>query len=370
MLPTGGGGNILKPMRTVLVAILCLSSSALAAQPIVLGYYPYWVANRFPPTAIDFKSFTHICHAFLMSDLDGKLKTDEGSVPSLALTEAAHKVGTKVLLSLGGAGSGNYFNAQTPAAQDAFVEGTLKMIAAYGYDGADMDWEQPETDADRAFHLRMSQSLRKGLDEMGRKTGRKFLLTAAFPASDWSGKWHDSEGLLKIYDFVNVMTYDFAGSWHQEATHNAPLFPAPGDSHGGSVAGGPAYWGSKKGWPKEKLNLGLACYGRGAEVAAPYASLKKGAPKSKYEYMDYKDILPLIKAGWTRSWDADAKSPWLAAPDKSAVMSYDDPESIALKAAWAKEQGLGGIFFWDINADRLDDGSSPLVAAARSAFLK
>jgi chitinase len=336
---------------------------------VVLGYYPYWVANRFPPTAIDFKSFTHICHAFLMSDKDGKLVVDEGSVPSLALTEAAHKAGVKVLLSLGGANSNAYFNAQSQAAQDAFVKGTLEWVEKYGYDGLDLDWEHPESAENTASYLVMAKNLRKGLAALGKKTGKTYLFTAAVPEGDWYGKWYDGPALLELMDFLNIMTYDYAGPWHQVATHNAPLKASPRDPYGGAVSKALDYWTLKKGWPKERLNLGLPCYGRGADVSAPYAALVKGAPRSKVEYLDYKDIPALIEAGWTRSWEAEVQAPWLSSPGKTAVLAYDDPESMALKAAWARASGMGGIFFWDINADRFDDGSSPLVAAARKAFL-
>ncbi|MFB7699812.1 glycosyl hydrolase family 18 protein, partial [Streptomyces sp. NPDC056099] len=34
--------------------------------------------------------------------------------------------------------------------------------------------------------------------------------------------------------------------------------------------------------------------------------------------------------------------------------SYDTPATIASKTAWAKNQGLGGSFFWELSGDTAD----------------
>ncbi len=60
--------------------------------------------------------------------------------------------------------------------------------------------------------------------------------------------------------------------------------------------------------------------------------------------------------------------PWLHSPDGRTVIGYDDPESAALKGAWARKNRYGGIFFWDMNADRMPDGSHPIIAAAVKAW--
>jgi len=47
---------------------------------------------------------------------------------------------------------------------------------------------------------------------------------------------------------------------------------------------------------------------------------------------------------------------------------YDDAESVALKTEWAKKQGFRGVFFWQVAADRLPDGTNPLQEASRTAW--
>ena len=67
-----------------------------------------------------------------------------------------------------------------------------------------------------------------------------------------------------------------------------------------------------------------------------------------------------------RQWDDETKNPWLIAPDRSGVIGYDDAQSASLKTEWAMKLGLRGVFFWEIGADRLEDGTNPLQEASRA----
>ena len=33
------------------------------------------------------------------------------------------------------------------------------------------------------------------------------------------------------------------------------------------------------------------------------------------------------------------------------MISYDDPQSLELKATYAKNRGLGGVMFWELSSD-------------------
>jgi chitinase len=53
------------------------------------------------PPDVHFPLYTHICHAFLVADGEGKVKPSR-IVPSKKLTNDAHLAGVKVMVSLGG----------------------------------------------------------------------------------------------------------------------------------------------------------------------------------------------------------------------------------------------------------------------------
>jgi chitinase len=66
------------------------------------------------------------------------------------------------------------------------------------------------------------------------------------------------------FDFINVMSYDFHGSWDEKTGHNSPLYGRAGEPEKDK------YWNInssihiwiEKGCPTRKLNLGMSAYGR------------------------------------------------------------------------------------------------------------
>ena len=71
--------------------------------PLMMTYYPGWVADAFPPERIDFTRFDWIDFAFVVPDENFALALGENeSDVLLRLVGLAHRVGKKVKLSVGG----------------------------------------------------------------------------------------------------------------------------------------------------------------------------------------------------------------------------------------------------------------------------
>lgn len=323
------------------------------------------------PRAIKFDLYTHICHAFVTADGDGKIRTGR-NVPSRELTGEAHKAGVKVLLSLGGWGWDKQFASivSKPEAEDLYASSVMKIVDEYDYDGIDLDWEYPDTQDEVVGFERLTRRFRKALDELGEKEGRPMQVTMAASCNPGTLKWLGKDFLLETMDWVNVMTYDMAGDWTPYAGHHSPLFASSKQPEGGarSTEAAMKFLVEERGIPANRLAVGLPLYGRGFAVKEPYASTK-GAPRARIPEGGYSNLHRLnAEQGWSRVWDDETKNPWLIAPDRSAVIGYDDAESIGLKTEWAMKQGFRGVFFWQINADRLPDGSNPLQEAARKEW--
>ena len=193
------------------------------------------------------------------------------------------------------------------------------------------------------------------------------LQTMAAAAGTNTLKWLSNEFLLETMDWVNVMTYDMAGEGSEYAGHHSPLFAStkqPGSPRSSELS---MKYLIARGMPGNRLALGIPLYGKGFSVAEPYA--KNTGKGRRGPGGHYSKLVQLQKEeGWLRRWDDETKGPWLVAPDRSAVIGYDDPESVALKTEWAMKLGLRGVFFWEINQDRLVDGTNPLQEAARQEF--
>lgn len=98
------------------------------------------------PQKINFGFYTHLCHAFVVADEDGKIRPSK-TCPSRLLVHDAHKAGVKVLLSLGGWGWDKQFTAivSKAEAEDRYVASVMAIVNEYDYDGIDLDWEYPDT---------------------------------------------------------------------------------------------------------------------------------------------------------------------------------------------------------------------------------
>jgi chitinase len=339
------------------------ASSKQTSSPIVLGYYPSWDTGISPP-AIRYELFTHLAHAFVTATTEGLLRT-EGNLPSEDLTRRAHNAGVKVLLSVGGADSGAYMGdiCLDDARRANFIGQLLTMVERYGYDGIDLDWEFPRNSAERDALTTLARELREAL-------GKRRLLTAAQSGTPEICRLVDMRALQDYLDFVSVMTYDIHGPWSGHAGHNAPMRTPSGDrarctSH--SLEAQMAHWRLSGSWGPERLLVGIPCSGRGFPVPRWYMDLPK---KSKYarEYVAFRDVEKLLQEGWKKHWDEEAGVPWLASPTGQEIISYDDEASAKEKGAWAKKEGYGGIFFWEITQDVVG-GRNRIVEAARAGFL-
>jgi chitinase len=106
------------------------------------------------------------------------------------------------------------------------------------------------------------------------------------------------------------------------------------------------------GVPPEKLVLGVPFYGRGwggvdetnDGLYQPYS----GFPNGEYEYSD---LVANYVGKFQRFWNDTTKVPWLYDADSGTMITYDDPESLALKANYVKEQQLGGVMIWELASD-------------------
>ena len=348
-----------------MVLALLLSLAVAQEAPrraAVLGYYPSWAA-KLPAKDIRFERFTHLAHAFLQAEPDGRLKGDP-AIPSADFARRAREKRVVPLLSLGGAGSGETFFAitQAPEALRRYVEAVTSAARDHGYGGYDLDWEFPLDVEGRDGLSRLVAALRKASPSA--------FLSVAVSATDWYGRWWDVEALRPHVDQLNVMAYDFHGSWSAHAGHPAPLRPAAGDEACGAshaVVAAADYWIVQRKWPAERLSIGIPAYGVGFAVRQWH---QKPAGKASIGTAPYRELRRLLDgADWVRAWNADAGVPTLVRRDGAELIGYEDPESAALKGAWARERGVGGIFFWHIEQDWVD-GDHALVRAASEAFLK
>ncbi|ALM38557.1 glycosyl hydrolase family 18 protein [Streptomyces albidoflavus] len=274
----------------------------------------------------------------------------------------------KVLWSFGGwTWSGGFTDAvKNPA---AFAKSCHDLVEdprwADVFDGIDLDWEYPN-----ACGLSCDSSGPAALKNMVQAMRAQFgtdLVTAAITADASSGGKLDAAdyaGAAQYFDWYNVMTYDFFGAWDKTgptAPHSAlnsySGIPKADFHSAAAIAKLKA-----KGVPASKLLLGIGFYGRGWTGVTQDApgGTATGPATGTYEagIEDYKVLKNTCPATGSVGGTAYAKcgSNW---------WSYDTPATIKTKMAWAKDQGLGGAFFWEFSGDT---AGGELVAAMDSGL--
>ncbi len=359
---------------TLLWMAVCLRPEVgCAADPparVMIGYYASF--GDLKVDDIPWQRLTHLCHAFLTTDSDGKLVTNN-RVPSRALTTAAHAKGVRVLLSLGGGNTTAAFEQVTKSdsAIVRYTEQVVGLVAANEYDGIDVDWEYPRTSAMKDKFTRLIVALRQKLDAAPNSRGR-YELTAAVSTSNYFGQHIDTAAVVPQLDWLHVMTYDFSGPWDRIAAHHAPLLPSRDDPARSwrSVESAMAYWHQSRHVPADKLVVGLPLYGRAFPATKRYARLDP-QQKKQHGVLTYREIQQLLKNKWKASWDDELQVPWMQTPTgEKLLVAYDDRNSIFRKTLWTREQGYRGVFFWALHQDRMPDGKHWLVEAAHKAWPK
>lgn len=360
-------------MKPIRLAFFSLSSAiiflmagqgiAVAAEkaPVVVGYYPHW-ATQPTPQQIKFEYFTHLIHAFVAVDEQGRPEP-RSTVPGKSLTEAAHAAGVKVLLGLGGGSNGNNFAAMVrdEAKSQRFIREIVALAGANGYDGLDIDWEFPAV-GDEAALVRFVTDLHREL----KAANPQSLLAIALPKGNYYGQWFRVSELKDKLDFVQIMTYDFHGPWTSHAGFNASLYETTSDTVDGkslSFDSAVDYW-LQRGFSARQILVGIPLYGHG------FKAKSWGQPnteKSDYPDVTFLQARRMLNEGWQRHWDAEAAVPWMVSPDGEEIISYDDETSVLLKGAWAQRKGVQGIFFWNIAQD-FSDGEHLLVREARKGW--
>ncbi|NEA87266.1 chitinase [Streptomyces sp. SID7958] len=275
----------------------------------------------------------------------------------------------KVLYSFGGwTYSGGFGQAaQNPV---AFAKSCKAVVEdprwADVFDGIDIDWEYPnacgltcDTSGPAAFRT-LSQALRA-------EFGDDYLVTAAITADGSDGGKIDAAdygGAAQYLDWYNVMTYDYFGAWDKTGPTNphSPLTSFDGIPKEGFNSAAAIAKLKAKGVPAKKLLLGIGFYGRGwtgVTQSAPGGTATGAAPGT-YEagIEDYKVLKTACPVTGTFAGTAYAHcgNNW---------WSYDTPATINGKMAWAKNQGLGGAFFWEFSGDT---ANGELVSAIHSGL--
>ncbi|HKJ80660.1 MAG TPA: glycosyl hydrolase family 18 protein [Ignavibacteriaceae bacterium] len=312
-----------------------------------------------------------------------------GQFNQLRKLKARHPA-LRILISIGGWGGSKYYSDAllTPELREKFVDEVInryilgnlpevnnaggKGVAAGIFDGVDIDWEFPLRGGAEGIHNNKND--KENLTALLALFRKKFdainpalILTAAIPADKPNVDNYDIKTDQKYLNWINLMTYDYHGSWNDVTAHHTNLLSSPADSTDNgaehSIDKSVKYFIDSLGVSSYKIIPGAAFYGKyWVDVDSANHGLYQPAKDSsgifKEGFGNYYNLQNLGSMGYKYYWDTLALAPWFYNSNTKIFWTLDDPKSISLKVHYERAYHLGGIMCWEISGD---DSSGTLI---------
>lgn len=332
---------------------------------------------------------------------------NSGILPVLR-AERASNPSMKLGISVGGWSKSGDFptmasNVQTRA---NFVQNMMKFLEYTDFDFIDLDWEYPgavrqadytdnqldegnpaASPQDKENYIKLLTELRTAMDLQGERLGKTYELSVALPMDKEKLQVGvDIPAMFDVINFANIMTYDARGAFDSVSGHHTPLYGNPADpmyDKGFSIDQSVNYLLSQ-GASAEKIVIGAAFYSRGWEnisdtggvtgLAGLFGTAGTGVSNADqstsvgalndlplsvgdggmaggvWAYRNF-DNLKATYTGLVEYWDDTAKAPYLY--NGSAFFTYDNPQSLAEKTKYVRENNLGGVISWQAGNDKV-----------------
>ncbi|TFK70012.1 hypothetical protein BDN72DRAFT_943005 [Pluteus cervinus] len=361
-----------------------------AGSKTSFAYFTNWgiYGANFQPTDIVPKPLTHLLYSFADVDSSGAVKlTDsyadaEKHFPNDSWSETGNNLygclkqlyllklqqrNLKVLLSIGGwtySQSGHFNFVTDSGARATFVSSAVQLIEDYGFDGIDIDYESPASQAQGQGLADLVTALRSAFTQLQQRKGdsQPYLITVAAAAGSPGYSYLNVPQMDAAINYWNLMAYDFAGSWLTYSDNQANLY---GGSRTGISGDAAVQYYVSHGATLSKINLGMPLYGRAFEstngIGQSYNGIGPGTTEAGiYSYK----VLPMAGAQVTEN-TTDVTS-YSYDSSKKELVSYDTPNIVRAKSQYIVNKGLAGSMFWELSTDKT--GGDSLVGTAAGVF--
>jgi len=288
-------------------------------QARVVGYFPTW---RFTLTdKVDFCKLTHVNIAFGNPMVDGTIQLSNPSAISnleqVISTAKLQNSSIQFYISLAGGvlsdQVANTWKSFLASSQDRpkLIDKIIEFVLENNLDGVDVDLEWSHvTQGYSDFVI----ELKKELSIHGKG------MTAAFPSETKFSQISDQA--LAVFDFINIMVYDYTGSWN-------PSEPGQHSSYNHAERG-INYWKNVVGIAGEKLTLGVPFYG--------------------YNFLNSTTVESFTYGSMVASNTSNSER------DQVGNKYYNGRPTIASKVKLAA-QNLSGIMIWELGQDSFTEYS-------------
>ncbi|OQV18700.1 putative Acidic mammalian chitinase [Hypsibius exemplaris] len=251
-------------------------------------------------------------------------------------------------------------------ARGEFVRLTVQQLRAHNADGLVLHTESLSYASANVVALLLQELREKFVEESAAsKQSRLALVINVGNAAKTSRL--DPQLLTGTADIIQVRSFDYhtPASEPTVTGHNSPLYrpsgPASNSPFTGSIENTFHDW-EILGIPRQKLVLTIPLYGQAWRLISPLR-YDPGAPavgeaSMRGRYWDvagklaFHDICERLPSeNLTRVFDSDAMAPYAHDNISRTWVSYDDLESVRIKARWLLEGNYGGVVFWELSLE-------------------
>ncbi|KUI67400.1 Killer toxin subunits alpha/beta [Cytospora mali] len=355
-----------------------------------IGYYESWSNTRtcqaVAPEDLNLAGFTHINFAFAFFDPAtfqmASMDTNAHSLYSRFTGLKSEAAGLQTWISVGGwsfTDPGEYQHAystmtSSQANRATFIDGLMKFMNTYGFDGVDLDWEYPGADdrggveADKANYVSL-------VKEMKEAFGGRYGISMTLPTSYWYLQHFDLAGIQPYVDWFNLMSYDLHGVWDAASKFVGPYI-APHTNITEIDMGMDLLW--RAGVKADKVVLGQGWYGRSFTLQDPSCNTpngvcqfsgaaKAGPCSSAAGILTNQEIDDIISKNELKPvWDHEAGVKWITW-DTDQWVSYDDADTFQQKRDFANSRCLSGLMVWAM--DQVDQKAANNLGQAAGVTL-
>jgi len=382
-----------------------------------MGYFAEWsiYGLEYSVEQIPVKNLTHLIYAFMLpnfsqSDYDllkqnnpyvpipydptvpvGTLAYFDGYAASINIPKFKSLKNTnpdlKILMSIGGWTLSLNFSTVFANAEytSNFVNSTTKYVLENGFDGIDLDFEFPGIQGIGWNHIdpikdgiNMGNALKLLRQSFDSKSPNKHLLIAgAMSMNPVVIDYYKS--CVQYFDYINIMTYDGAGSWNTFTGDNSPIYSDPRDKYNNNTfnVDYAVKTSIQAGFKPSQIVVGIPLYGRGwsgvnlTDMNNYYISNPSLQPAATISgsggqpgYSCWKDLCLLInQPGWQNILNNVSKACVLYNASQKILWSYNDVYSAIDKVKYVKDNDLAGVMYWELSNDVRGISSNSIVNA-------
>jgi len=239
----------------------------------------------------------------------------------------------RVLLTVGGGGRSDGFSSLTASKEkrQKFIEDLKALCIRENIDGVDFNWELPTSQEDVMNYALLIIGVANEFHASG-----LIVTLALHPQQPFPSQ------AFQFIDRIHLMTYDMISSLpkgEESYGHHA--------SFEKTVAAVDEL--TKHNCPAHKIVIGIPAYARNAKSplhVKTYSEIVDGIMEDEEE-----GAVPSL----AEFWNVKSYHEYM----------FDSPSDVARKVRFARDRGLGGVFFWELGQDkRVDGGGGFLLEAA------